>query len=256
MRRRARIVQIAHDLTSRPFDQLRVLDLASLEGHFSFEFAGCGAQVLGVEGRKANVEKSESERQRLGFNNVEFVHDDVRNLSAERYGKFDIVLCLGIAYHLDAPDVFKLFERVYEVCTDFAIVDTHVGVQANRQFTYGGRIYSGWDYREGEQAHPWSSIANSRSFWLTRPSLYNALSAAGFSSVLEAHSPAMNDMPGDRVTLIAMKRAKVNLFLTPLPELEWREPHPEIYPNKPVSWSPVSSPVKPSRRQRLRQLLG
>ena len=194
MRRRARILQVAHDLSAPTFADLRVLDLAVFDGQFSFEFAARGAQVVGIEGRRANLELAEAERRRLGYANVTFIEDDVRNLSLERYGLFDIVLCLGIAYHLDAPDVFQLFERVAEVCTDFAIVDTHVAVRPDQHVIYREQVYAGWSYYEGDEADAWAGLGNARSFWLSRASLYNALAAAGFSSVLEVHNPAMNDI--------------------------------------------------------------
>jgi hypothetical protein len=32
----------------------------------------------------------------------------VRNLSEQRYGRFDVVLCVGLLYHLNEPDVLEL----------------------------------------------------------------------------------------------------------------------------------------------------
>jgi hypothetical protein len=40
----------------------------------------------------------------MGLPNVEFVTDDVRNFSRERYGAFDVVICSGILYHLPGKD--------------------------------------------------------------------------------------------------------------------------------------------------------
>ena len=55
---------------------------------------------------------------------LELYKDDVRNLSRERYGEFDLVICSGILYHLDGKDVFPFIRRIYEVCTRVATVDT------------------------------------------------------------------------------------------------------------------------------------
>ena len=44
------------------------------------------------------------------------MQDDVRNLSVEKHGEFDVVLCLGNLYHLGAPDVFSFAARLSEVC--------------------------------------------------------------------------------------------------------------------------------------------
>jgi len=108
------------DLAHRPLTGLRVLDLACAHGYYSFEMARLGAQVLGIEGRESWLENARRTKQEASIPNVEFVQDDVRNLSKEKYGEFDIVLCLGILYHLDAPDVFEFLGRVFEVCREFA----------------------------------------------------------------------------------------------------------------------------------------
>src|SRR3989442_14143808 len=94
------------DITNKPLDSLRVLDLACLEGLYGKEFARHGAAVFGKEGRKANIEKARFAKDALALENIRFVQDNVRNLSVQKYGYFDVVLCLGILYHLHVPDVF------------------------------------------------------------------------------------------------------------------------------------------------------
>ena len=89
------------DLAKRPISELRILHLACLEGQYAVEFARQGAQVVAIEGREANIEKARFSKRALGLDNLELIHGDVRDLSRERHGSFDIVLCLGILYHLD-----------------------------------------------------------------------------------------------------------------------------------------------------------
>src|SRR6185312_10010629 len=105
-----------------------ILDLACLEGQYALEFARQGAQSVGIEGRAENLEKARFAQRALQLDNVELHQDDVRNLSVAKYGHFDVVLCLGILYHLDAPDVFDFVERIASVCTGFAIFDTYISV--------------------------------------------------------------------------------------------------------------------------------
>ena len=44
-----RIVQVVADVTSKPLEELRVLDLACFEGRYAIEFALQGAEVVGIE---------------------------------------------------------------------------------------------------------------------------------------------------------------------------------------------------------------
>src|SRR5438034_7278681 len=111
-----RIVQCVFDLAGGTVEGLRILDLACLEGLYAIEFARHKAKCVGIEGREANIEKARFAKQVLSLENLEFVQDDARNLSAEKYGHFDVVLCLGLLYHLDAPDVFSFVEKLSEVC--------------------------------------------------------------------------------------------------------------------------------------------
>ena len=79
-----------------PDGGLRILDLACLEGLFSLELAMQGARVVGVEIREGNLTKARFAAEALGVSGVEFVRDDVRNVDAGRYGRFDVILCSGI----------------------------------------------------------------------------------------------------------------------------------------------------------------
>lgn len=219
MRRLARIIQMVSDAVRKPLSELRILDLASLDGRFSAEFASRGANVLGIEGRRSNVDCAQA---RYSLPNLRFAHDDVRNVSRAKYGEFDVVLCLGILYHLDAPDCFKLLEAIAEVCTGVAIIDTHFSLRRDEVVTYKGHQYAGWKFIEynreptPEQTEQtkWASIGNLRSFWPTKPSLVNAIADAGFNSVYECQYPAWNDIPSDRVALVALKGRKERILST------------------------------------------
>src|SRR5918995_2947803 len=53
-----RVLQIAGDLSTKPLNACRILDLGCLDGQFSIEFALAGAEVIGVEVREANIQKA------------------------------------------------------------------------------------------------------------------------------------------------------------------------------------------------------
>lgn len=230
-----RVVQIISDLTNQPINKLRVLDLACLEGLYGIELARRGAEVVGIEGREANVVKARFAQDALALRNITFVQDDVRNLSVEKYGRFDVVLCLGILYHLDAPDVFQFVERVSGVCERLAIIDTHVGISPNECHNYQGHEYHGWSYtehtpgstKEDRLKSLRASLDNEKSFWLTRPSLFNLLSRTGFTSVYTCQNPAVLTQWLDRDTIVAVKGERQELFSTPIVNSLLNEPWPE-----------------------------
>ncbi|HIK33393.1 MAG TPA: methyltransferase domain-containing protein [Oscillatoriales cyanobacterium M59_W2019_021] len=228
-----RFLQAIADLTGQSFSELRVLDLACLEGLYGIELALQGAQVVGIEGREENLEKARFTKSVLGLDKIDFVRDDVRNLSPEKYGQFDVVLCLGIFYHLDAPDVFEFARNIERVCTRLAIFDTHVSRTREQSYLYQNREYWGRNYTEDETL--WASIGNSTSVWLTRPSLYNLLIDVGFSSVYECHMPMIPKYEqmrfreeADRSTFIALKNKPIRLLSTPLLTEEPRCPEKEV----------------------------
>ena len=138
-----RVIQATCDLARRPLTGLRILDLACAHGAYSIELAAQGARLLGIEGREAWLEQAHRLKQDASLSNVEFVQDDVRNLSKEKYGEFDIVLCLGILYHLDAPDVFDFVSKVAEVCREFAIFETHFARTPALSHEWQGNRYWG-----------------------------------------------------------------------------------------------------------------
>ena len=218
-----RIVQAVADLSHKPLAALRILDLACLEGLYAVEFARHGAEVVGIEIRETNIEKARFAKESLGLRNLTFVQDDVRNISVERYSHFDVVLCLGILYHLDTPDVFSFLERMSEVCQGVAVIDTHIGT-AERSYAYKAKTYWGSTFAEhAADATPehkakqlWASIDNPASFWFTRPSLLNALTHVGFTSIYECHTPPEPQKPADRVTLVAIKGSRQKLLCSPL----------------------------------------
>jgi hypothetical protein len=230
-----RIMQIVSDFCAKPIDQLRVLDLGFMEGLFAIEFARRGARVVGIEGRDVNIARTKFVKDELSLGNLELVQDDVRNLSKEKHGTFDVILCLGLIYHIDVPDVFRFIEKISECCSRLAIFDTHVSVSPKESVDDGGKRYWGRYYSEhqadavvAQKARTaWSSLDNPRSFWFTRASLYNLLSHVGFSSVHECQNPSELTRPFDRVLLTAVKGEAQSVLSAPLlnsiPATDWPE---------------------------------
>jgi SAM-dependent methyltransferase len=239
-----RVVQLIADLAHEPMERLRVLDLGAFEGLFSVELARRGAAVVAVEGREASLEKMRLAKEALGLDNLEVRLEDVRTLDPERHGRFHVVLCLGLLYHLDAPDVFQLLERMRDVCSDLVIIDTHLALYPSDRCEHRGRQYWGRAVPEPPPHRPplsrdalWSSIGNPKSFWLTRASLCNVLADMGYSSVLECDLPPLLEERANRATFAAFTRARLPILSVPeLNDQAWERLHDPPIPLHAALW--------------------
>jgi SAM-dependent methyltransferase len=238
--RMVQFLQVIADITRRPFSDLRILDLGCLEGEYSIEFARLGAQVVGIEGRKPNIEKALFAKEVLGLENLRFIQDDVRNLSKDKYGSFDVILCSGLFYHLDAADLVGFAEKMAQVCLTCTIIDTYFSHSRKESFVHAGKTYWGKSFIEHHadattderEKSLHASLDNRQSFWPTRPSLYNLLAHAGFTSVYECMNPPPPGIQPDRTTFVAIKGRNTREIA---PHLElaaqtWPEKHPAVLP--------------------------
>jgi SAM-dependent methyltransferase len=262
-----RVTQVASDLFGASFEGVRVLDLACLEGMYALELARRGARVVGIEGREANLEKARFAARTLGLD-VDFRLGDVRDLSREEHGEFDLVLALGILYHLDGPDLFGLVASIAEVCRRALVVDTAVGSAGTEELRFDGEAYRGIrlvEHAAGSSPEErldavWSSLDNETAVALTRPSLERLLARHGFTSVFECHVPAEPGKEVDRVTLLALAGRPVGDLLAPPPTAD-----PAAVPERPPLGRRLEASrartvarriVPSSLRPRLRRLLG
>ena len=222
-----RMLQAATDLAGRPLHELRVLDLGCNEGLFAIEFARHGAAVVGIEGREASLEKARFVQKLLKLDRLQFHCDDVRNLDEARYGRFDVVLCVGLLYHLDEPDVMEFIERMARVCDRVTFLHTHISIAPKVSCTWKGHTYWGRHFLEhlpdeDPTGAGWSSLDNLSSFWLTRASLCDVLMDTGFTTVSELRVPFIPWQPDDHVTLAAVRGPRVLVHSIPgLDGAEW-----------------------------------
>ncbi|MBE9170526.1 methyltransferase domain-containing protein [Pleurocapsales cyanobacterium LEGE 06147] len=82
----------------------RVLDIACNSGFWSIQCALLGAEVVGFDARAELIEQSNLIKSIIGINNVNFKLLDFWEMSPQSLdGTFDVVLNLGILYHLPNP---------------------------------------------------------------------------------------------------------------------------------------------------------
>jgi 2-polyprenyl-3-methyl-5-hydroxy-6-metoxy-1,4-benzoquinol methylase len=102
---------------------LRVLDLGANDGFFSITLEKRGAKVVAVDYLPP---------ERTGFplvsevfkSRVKRYTDNIYNVSKSTYGEFDIVLCLGLLYHLRDP--LRALSRIRDVCKGELYVESFV----------------------------------------------------------------------------------------------------------------------------------
>jgi len=99
----------------------RALDIGAWDGWFTFELERRGAQVTAVD--STSFERFRVARDLLQ-SHAEYCIDDVCRLSPAKIGFFDIVMFLGVLYHLKHP-VLAL-EKVCELSTDLVCVESFV----------------------------------------------------------------------------------------------------------------------------------
>jgi SAM-dependent methyltransferase len=207
------LLQLASDLSHGELDRLRVLDLGCEEGHFAVEFARHGAEVVAVDVREEHLRRARFLAEATGAPRFSTVLADVRELDPAALGEFDLVLCLGLHYHLDTPDLFVFFEKLARLCRwalvlygNFSLSDRDVREHAGRRY-HGASVFehAAGATEDERRRLGLASPDNPRSFWLTKPSLINLLADSGFSSVCEQLFPRSETWHADRVTLLALK---------------------------------------------------
>jgi len=180
----------------------RVVDLGCLEGGYSVEFARMGMDTLGIEVRRSNFENCLLVKAGLSLPNLFFVNDDAWNVA--NYGRFDIVFCAGLLYHMAEPD--KFVSLLESVCNKALIIDTHFSTRGfNHTFRLGrltrhegmlGRWFREYNPTKANKVEclKWAAWSNHRSFWPLREHIPQMLRSAGFDLVFEQF-----DQLGDQI---------------------------------------------------------
>lgn len=148
----------------------RVLDLGTGHGKFAIRAAEAGWSVTATDARTERFPD---------YPKVTWRQEDVRDTDLSGY---DLILNLGLFYHLAVDDQLSLLDRSSGTPM---ILDTHVGVPEERGFGlsdltrqrgYRGRMYS----EENLQHIPTASWGNDHSFWPTPRALVRMLTERGW----------------------------------------------------------------------------
>ena len=156
-----------------------VLELGSLEGGHTIGLAQRPGveQVLGIEGRAANLARAQVVQEILQVGNIDFVQADLRRSTLDSFGRFDAIYCCGLLYHL--PEPWRLTAQFRSVA-DGVFIWTHCSTEEAGKCladTYRGR----W-HKEGGPEEVLSGLSP-ESFWPTLGSLCSMLTHAGFARI-------------------------------------------------------------------------
>lgn len=101
----------------------RVLDVACNCGGFSFEAAKLGSEyVLGIDIVDRYIEQANLIKRALKLKQVEFRRMDIEKLAVSEVGRFDIIFCFGILYHLE--NFVSVMRNLSSMTKDIMLVDT------------------------------------------------------------------------------------------------------------------------------------
>ncbi|MCC6589527.1 MAG: DUF1698 domain-containing protein [Bryobacterales bacterium] len=128
----------------------RVLDIGAWDGWFSFAMERRGAEVLAVD--CVEIENFRYAHRKLG-SKVDYRIMDIYDITPERVGRFDIVLCLGVIYHLKHP--LLAIERVCDLTRGLAIIESFVADENHTHTEYPWMEFYESD-ELGGQADNWS----------------------------------------------------------------------------------------------------
>lgn len=175
-RRRMRLLQIPENLAGKT-----VLDMGSWDGFWAFECERRGAKVLALDNwvSERHYRTFLYARDRLG-SKIDHRRMDAHDVSPETIGKFDIVLCCGLLYHLRHP--LAALERIRSVTLDRLILETHSLIPAVHE-----RIPM-MTFFPGDEAP--SSPFHHEGGFPTKAWLASALHAAGFARCEFVYTPS------------------------------------------------------------------
>lgn len=163
----------AFDTALGLFSTGRLIDLGAGHGIFSIRAADAGWDVTALDARTERFPTDER---------ITWVHQDMRE---HDLGGYDLIVCLGLFYHLTLADQRDLLTRAAGTPI---LIDTHVDVgidypgdrlgESVEEDGYRGRLY-------GEHLEsPLASWVNESSFWPDLDSFYRMLADHGYPVAL------------------------------------------------------------------------
>ena len=166
-------------------DGKTVLDVGAAEGFYSFECERRGAEVTAVDRNNAGDSGFGLVRELIG-SRAKHVHCSVYNLDSAQIGQFDLVLCLGVIYHLRYP--LLALDVLYSICKDAMILESQICdrwfVKGNQKVTTLKRLSKLLVNSPLAQFYPGDELNNDITNWWVpnQIGLIKMLETSGFKS--------------------------------------------------------------------------
>ena len=199
-----------------------VLDIGCSDGFFSFECEKRGAaRVLAVDNYSSIIFDSNSgfqvAHQALG-SKVEFRQADLFTLDPQEFGRFDLVLFLGVLYHLRHP--LLALDRLSELCNDQLILETELSSPRGLWGALKRRVVGADNTNAGMRFHEADDLnRDPTNWWTPTPKCVEGmLRSSGFCGVqtVATHrargvTHGFSPAHGDDVTTMLRIHGKVGL---------------------------------------------
>ena len=111
-------LELPDDLTG-----LSLADIGASNGFFSFEARRRGARVVAFDFRHKDNSGFGLAQYINGLTDIDHHQINVNDISAARFGQFDIVLAIGLLYHLSDP--YRVLARCAEMCSGNLYVESY-----------------------------------------------------------------------------------------------------------------------------------
>lgn len=172
----------------------RAADLACNEGWFSQRLLDLGAaEVLGLDIRDVLVRRAALVRDHLGISaeRLRFAEGDVLDATPAQHGTFDVVLVLGLVYHMEDP--VGAVRRAFDLTRPGGLVVVESQLTRNDdEVEYGWGVAGAYERTRGNFAvrfehdqadNPLASSGGVISLVPSRTALALMLEAAGFTEI-------------------------------------------------------------------------
>jgi len=127
---------LATHLPKQQWEKTRCIDLACHQGYYAFELAKKNCeQVVGVDVRQQNVDDANMLLKAYSYNNMQFIVEDIFNLDTEALQTFDVVLVLGLLYHLENP--IGALRIAKKLTKKICLIESQIGPNISWQVDWG-----------------------------------------------------------------------------------------------------------------------